>query len=168
MLRRQGYAVGALHGDMTQPARMDALDRFRNGTTGLLVATDVAARGLDIPNVGAVINYTFPLTIEDYIHRIGRTGISFHVYPDDLPPLTTLLGRGGRTGKSITFFTGDAHERSLAGELARVLRESGFNTAAEALGKKFPMTIKKKTHGAYGAFFRDDIPVPTGPTKIKF
>ena len=53
---------------------MDALDKFRTGETGLLVATDVAARGLDIPNVGAVINYTFPLTIEDYIHRIGRTG----------------------------------------------------------------------------------------------
>lgn len=150
MLRRQGYAVGALHGDMTQSARMEALDKFKNGTTGLLVATDVAARGLDIPNVGAVINYTFPLTIEDYIHRIGRTG------------------RGGRTGKSITFFTGDAHERSLAGELARVLIEGGFNSAAESLRGKFPMTIKKKTHGAYGAFFRDDIPVPTGPTKIKF
>ena|SRR6266436_2959751 len=74
MLRRQGYAVGALHGDMTQPARMDTLDKFKNGTIGLLVATDVAARGLDIPNVGAVINYTFPLTVEDYIHRIGRTG----------------------------------------------------------------------------------------------
>ena len=74
MLRNQGYSVGALHGDMSQPARMEALENFKNGTTGLLVATDVAARGLDIPNVGAVVNYTFPLTIEDYIHRIGRTG----------------------------------------------------------------------------------------------
>lgn len=53
---------------------MEALDNFKNGVYGLLVATDVAARGLDIPNVAAVINYTFPLTIEDYIHRIGRTG----------------------------------------------------------------------------------------------
>ncbi|KAJ7293933.1 P-loop containing nucleoside triphosphate hydrolase protein [Mycena rebaudengoi] len=147
MLGRQGYAVGALHGDMSQTARMEALERFKNGTTGLLVATDVAARGLDIPNVGAVINYTFPLTIEDYIHRIGRTG------------------RGGKSGKSITFFTGENHERSLAGELARVLRESGFK--AEGLDK-FPMTIKKKEHGAYGAFFRDDIPMPKGPTKIVF
>jgi ATP-dependent RNA helicase DBP3 len=73
-LRRAGYDVGALHGDMSQTARMDALERFKTGETGLLVATDVAARGLDIPNVGAVINYTFPLTLEDYIHRIGRTG----------------------------------------------------------------------------------------------
>ncbi|KAJ7031528.1 DEAD-domain-containing protein [Mycena alexandri] len=146
-LRQEGYSVGALHGDLSQSARMEALERFKNGTTGLLVATDVAARGLDIPNVGAVINYTFPLTIEDYIHRIGRTG------------------RGGKTGKSITFFTGENHERSLAGELARVLRESGFQ--CEGL-KKFPMTIKKKEHGAYGAFFRDDIPMPKGPTKIVF
>ena len=79
-----------------------------------------------------------------------------------------LLGRGGHSGKSITFFTGDAHERSLAGELARVLRESGFDSAADSLGAKFPMTIKKKTHSVYGNFFRDDVPVPTGPTKIKF
>ena len=87
MLRRQGYTVGALHGDMTQNARLEALDKFKNGTMGLMVATDVAARGLDIPNVGAVINYTFPLTIEDYIHRIGRTGEiqRFHI---DLAILT--------------------------------------------------------------------------------
>lgn len=74
VVSRAGYTVGALHGDMAQNARMAALDRFRSGETCVLVATDVAARGLDIPDVGAVINYTFPLTIEDYIHRIGRTG----------------------------------------------------------------------------------------------
>ncbi|KAI0344272.1 DEAD-domain-containing protein [Trametopsis cervina] len=148
MLRGKGFSVGGLHGDLSQSARLEALNNFKTGKTGLLVATDVAARGLDIPNVAAVINYTFPLTIEDYIHRIGRTG------------------RGGKTGKSITFFTGEAHERALAGELARVLRESGFTN--EELQNKFPMAIKKKTHSAYGAFFRDDIPTPSAPTKIKF
>ena len=73
-LRRAGYAVGALHGDKTQQARLDALQHFRDGTMRLLVATDVAARGLDIPDVGCVLNYSFPLTVEDYVHRIGRTG----------------------------------------------------------------------------------------------
>lgn len=166
MLKRQGYAVGALHGDMGQQNRMAALDAFRDGSIGLLVATDVAARGLDIPNVGAVINYTFPLTMEDYIHRIGRTGLSQHCL-NPFSSLTHLTGRGGKTGKSITFFTGENHERSLAGELARVLRESGFANEADGL-KRFPMTIKKKTHSAYGAFYRDDIAVPKGPTKITF
>ncbi|KIJ60086.1 hypothetical protein HYDPIDRAFT_32513 [Hydnomerulius pinastri MD-312] len=147
-LRRLGFSVGALHGDLSQSARMDALEKFKTGETGLLVATDVAARGLDIPDVAAVVNYTFPLTIEDYIHRIGRTG------------------RGGRTGKSITFFTGENHERALAGELARVLRESNFDEMADRLASKFPMTIKKKTHSSYGAFFRDDI--TAAPTKIVF
>ncbi|KAJ4485401.1 DEAD-domain-containing protein [Lentinula aciculospora] len=140
MLRREGYAVGALHGDLSQNNRLQALEEFKSGKTGLLVATDVAARGLDIPNVGAVINYTFPLTIEDYIHRIGRTG------------------RGGKFGKSITFFTGENQERGLAGELSRVLNDSGFSCPDL---KKFPMTIKKKEHGSYGAFFRDDIPTTT-------
>jgi superfamily II DNA/RNA helicase len=73
-LRRAGYAVGALHGDMSQPARLGALQQFRDGTMRVLVATDVAARGLDIPDVACVFNYSFPLTIEDYVHRIGRTG----------------------------------------------------------------------------------------------
>jgi ATP-dependent RNA helicase DBP3 len=74
MLQRQGYAVCALHGDMSQNARMEMLESFKNNNRNLMVATDVAARGLDIPDVSTVINYTFPLTIEDYIHRIGRTG----------------------------------------------------------------------------------------------
>ncbi|CAE6389329.1 unnamed protein product [Rhizoctonia solani] len=146
-LGSRGFHALAIHGDLSQSQRMKALEDFKTARTTLLVATDVAARGLDIPEVKAVINYTFPLTVEEYIHRIGRTG------------------RGGRSGKSITFFTGADHERALAGEFARVLKDNGFD--ADPL-KKFPMTIKKKTHGAYGAFFRDDIPVDAAPKKIKF
>ncbi|EIM91893.1 DEAD-domain-containing protein [Stereum hirsutum FP-91666 SS1] len=146
-LKRSGYSVEGLHGDMSQGARLAALQAFKDGTTRLLVATDVAARGLDIPNVACVLNYSFPLTIEDYIHRIGRTG------------------RGGKSGKSITFFTGDKHERALAGELARVLRDGGFDS--EPL-QKFPMTIRKKTHSVYGAFFRDDVDMSAVPKKITF
>lgn len=171
MLQRQGYAVCALHGDMSQNARMEMLESFKNGSTNLMVATDVAARGLDIPNVSVVINYTFPLTIEDYIHRIGRTGEWRSQVLYELMRLWLMgdgcivVGRGGKSGKSITFFTGDNHERSLAGEFAKVLREGGFDY--EGL-KKFPMTIKKKEHSVYGAFYRDDIAAPTGPTKIVF
>ena len=69
------------------PSLTFSFRRFKKGTTPLLIATDVAARGLDIPDVEYVINVTFPLTIEDYVHRIGRTG------------------RAGKTGVAHTFFT---------------------------------------------------------------
>ena len=66
--------VRAIHGDINQRQRSEAVEHFKSGTCPLLIATDVAARGLDIPDVEAVINYSFPLTTEDYVHRIGRTG----------------------------------------------------------------------------------------------
>ena len=72
-LRSRGLHVVGIHGDMSQAGRSSSLDAFRTGQCPLLVATDVAARGLDIPNVKLVLNVTFPLTIEDYIHRIGRS-----------------------------------------------------------------------------------------------
>ncbi|TIB77632.1 DEAD-domain-containing protein [Wallemia mellicola] len=144
-LRRGGHAVGSIHGDLSQQQRMKALADFKDGSVPLLVATDVAARGLDIPNVEVVINVTFPLTIEDYVHRIGRTG------------------RGGAYGKSITFFTDD--DKSHAGELMKVLREGGYEIP-EGL-KKYPAVIKKKEHGAYGAFYKDIGEAPK-PKKITF
>ena len=67
-------AAGALHGDMDQTSRMETLDKFRNGEIMLLAASDVAARGLDIPDVSHVFNYDTPHHAEDYVHRIGRTG----------------------------------------------------------------------------------------------
>jgi superfamily II DNA/RNA helicase len=73
-LQKHGFSVGALHGDMDQPARMAALDQFRKGELPLLVASDVAARGLDIPEVSHVINFDVPHHPDDYVHRIGRTG----------------------------------------------------------------------------------------------
>ncbi len=73
-LAASGFAVDALHGDRTQAARQQALDRFKAGALDLLVATDVAARGLDIQGLPQVINVDLPLQAEDYIHRIGRTG----------------------------------------------------------------------------------------------
>jgi ATP-dependent RNA helicase DBP3 len=94
-LKRHGYKVGGIHGDMSQDARTRSLEQFKSATCPLLIATDVAARGIDIPNVEYVINVTFPLTIEDYCHRIGRTG------------------RAGKTGISHTFFT--IHDKSHSG-----------------------------------------------------
>lgn len=73
-LYEQGFKVESLHGNKTQPQRKRALDSFRNNRANILVATDVAARGLDVKNVSHVINYDMPETYQDYVHRIGRTG----------------------------------------------------------------------------------------------
>ena len=73
-LRKHGFNAGCLHGDMDQRSRMATLDNFKKGEISLLVASDVAARGLDIPNVSHVLNFDVPIHAEDYIHRIGRTG----------------------------------------------------------------------------------------------
>ena len=73
-LQRHGFSVGALHGDLDQRQRTATLEAFRNGTIAFLAASDVAARGLDIPAVSHIFNYDVPIHPEDYIHRIGRTG----------------------------------------------------------------------------------------------
>ncbi|ACL58246.1 DEAD/DEAH box helicase [Methylobacterium nodulans] len=94
-LANHGFTVAALHGDMDQRARMAALDAFRSGEIPLLVASDVAARGLDIPAVSHVFNFDVPHHAEDYVHRIGRTG------------------RAGRNGSAFTLVArGD--EKALA------------------------------------------------------
>jgi ATP-dependent RNA helicase DBP3 len=129
-LRRDGFSVCSIHGNKHQEARTKALSDFKSGNTPLMVATDVAARGLDIPNVEAVINYTFPLTIEDYVHRIGRTG------------------RAGKTGVAITFF--QPGDKSHAGELQQVIKQAGQTPPEDLM--KFGSTIKKKEHKLYGSF----------------
>jgi superfamily II DNA/RNA helicase len=83
-LQEKGFAAAALHGDMHQSARNKTLDRLRNGRIGVLVATDVAARGIDVAGITHVINFDPPRQAEDYVHRIGRTG------------------RAGRDGVAIT------------------------------------------------------------------
>lgn len=88
MLKIHGYQAEGLHGDMSQHQRDVAMGRFRNGSTNILIATDVAARGIDVDDVEAVINYDIPQDIEYYVHRIGRTG------------------RAGRKGRSFTFVCG--------------------------------------------------------------
>jgi superfamily II DNA/RNA helicase len=88
-LTKHGFNAGALHGDMDQMSRMATLDKFRSGEITLLAASDVAARGLDIPDVSHVINYDVPWQPDDYVHRIGRTG------------------RAGKEGFSATIVTPD-------------------------------------------------------------
>ena len=73
-LKRHGFNAAALHGDMDQSARLKTLSAFRAGEVTYLIASDVAARGLDIPEVSHVFNYDVPIHAEDYVHRVGRTG----------------------------------------------------------------------------------------------
>ena len=73
-LKKHGFNAGALHGDMSQPARTETLERFKAGDIQILVASDVAARGLDIVDMSHVFNFDVPFSPEDYVHRIGRTG----------------------------------------------------------------------------------------------
>ncbi|MGE3066217.1 MAG: DEAD/DEAH box helicase [Hyphomicrobiaceae bacterium] len=105
-LLKHGFNAGALHGDMDQMSRMKTLDSFRDGTIQFLAASDVAARGLDIPDVSHVFNFDVPWAADDYVHRIGRTG------------------RAGREGFSATLVTPDDFkqlkdiEKMLGTELA--------------------------------------------------
>lgn len=73
-LNKHGYNAGQMHGDMVQSARMETLDKFKNGEITILVCSDVAARGLDVPALSHVFNYDLPSHADDYVHRIGRTG----------------------------------------------------------------------------------------------
>ena len=89
MLDREGFATAAIHGNKNQNQRDRALKAFRSGAIHVLVATDVAARGIDIPGVGFVYNFDLPNVPENYVHRIGRTA------------------RAGREGQAIAFCTAE-------------------------------------------------------------
>jgi superfamily II DNA/RNA helicase len=130
-LTRHGFSAGALHGDMDQRSRTATLDDFRNNRLTLLVASDVAARGLDIPAVSHIFNFDVPTHPEDYIHRIGRTG------------------RAGRSGKSITIATPldrkyvAAIERLTGQPIATLEVEASDELAAARYGKR----AHKETNG---------------------
>ena len=110
-LEKDGLATSAIHGDKTQGARLEALAAFKEGKLQVLVATDVAARGLDIDDMPLVVNYELPHVPEDYIHRIGRTG------------------RAGATGEAISFVAPE-EEKYLA-EIERLLRKKVQIVTAE-------------------------------------
>ena len=103
-LVRHGFNAAALHGDLDQSARTAALDSFRSGEVKLLIASDVAARGLDIPDVSHVFNFDVPHHADDYVHRIGRTG------------------RAGKTGTAYTI-VGPGDSRAVA-EIEKLIGQS--------------------------------------------
>ncbi|HET7816343.1 MAG TPA: DEAD/DEAH box helicase, partial [Sphingomicrobium sp.] len=105
-LQRSGFKAGQIHGDMEQPARIAELDRFKKDEINILVASDVAARGLDIKGVSHVVNFDVPWQPDDYIHRIGRTG------------------RAGATGIAITLAT-----RAEADQVAAIEKLTGLKIA---------------------------------------
>jgi ATP-dependent RNA helicase RhlE len=116
-LEKDGLATSAIHGDKTQAARLEALAKFKEGKLQVLVATDVAARGLDIDDMPLVVNYELPHVPEDYIHRIGRTG------------------RAGATGEAVSLVAPE-EEKYLA-EIEKLLKKKvaietadGFDVAA--------------------------------------
>jgi len=109
-LINQGFPATSIHGDRTQREREKALEMFRTGRCPILVATAVAARGLDIPNVTHVVNYDLPTDIDDYVHRIGRTG------------------RAGNTGISTAFF--NRGNRGVVRDLIDLLKEANQEVPA--------------------------------------
>lgn len=103
-LERNGYNSAALNGDMNQSLREQTLERLKNGRLDILIATDVAARGLDVDRISLVVNYDIPMDSESYVHRIGRTG------------------RAGRAGRAILFV--DNRERRLLRNIERTMKMS--------------------------------------------
>ena len=101
-LQRDGFSTSAIHGDKTQDERIKALEGFKNGEIRILVATDVAARGLDIDQLPMVVNYELPFVAEDYIHRIGRTG------------------RAGASGTAVSFVSPD--DGKLLAEIEKLIK----------------------------------------------
>ena len=127
LLKQQGFQAEGLHGDLSQAQRDVAMNRFRNGGASILIATDVAARGIDVDDVEAVINYDIPQDIEYYVHRIGRTG------------------RAGRKGRSLTF--ANSREIGKIREIERVchttITEKKLPGAAKVLKAKADKYLNK-------------------------
>ncbi len=125
-LNQMGYNTGALHGDFTQARREEVMGKFRKGSIDILVATDVAARGLDIQNVTHVINYDIPQNPEGYIHRIGRTG------------------RAGKSGIAITFVTPREyrHLRLIEKTAKTIIDRKRLPSVAEVIKAKEKSIIK--------------------------
>ena len=120
-LKYDGHSADAIHGNLRQSKRDRVINGFRNGKSRILIATDVAARGLDIPLIQHVINYDLPQVPEDYIHRIGRTG------------------RAGKEGSALTFLT--PNDRTMWNSISRLINPNFTNSQD---GRKTKFKNKKK------------------------
>jgi probable ATP-dependent RNA helicase DDX4 len=116
-IKKMGYDCVSIHGDKEQSERTSCLEKFKKGNVPILVATSVAARGIDVKDIKLVVNYDFPRDIKDYIHRIGRTG------------------REGKSGESIAFLEMASFSKEMRYELINILKESK-NTIPEFLYKE--------------------------------
>lgn len=137
VLKQHGYQAEGLHGDMSQHQRDVAMNRFRSGSTNILIATDVAARGIDVDNVEAVINYDVPQDIEYYVHRIGRTG------------------RAGKTGRSFTFVSG--RELFKIREIEKVCRTTVKEKKLPGAAKVMKAKAEKYLNQAWELHEHEDI-----------
>jgi len=145
-LQSRGYGTEGLHGDLSQFQRERAMKRFRDGKAEILVATDVAARGIDIENISHVINYDIPQDNESYVHRIGRTG------------------RAGRKGKAITLVEPIEFRQLRSIQLAiktKIIRQplptlaDVLDKQKESLGKALRLIIESGAHKSYKSILKD-------------
>ena len=144
-LQKHGFSAGALHGDMDQTSRMATLDQFRNGEIALLAASDVAARGLDIPEVSHVFNFDVPWAGDDYVHRIGRTGRAGRegysatiVGPEDLKLLQEIEKITGEPA----VWEGDAPTEEEFAEAGKRKRRRGGRSSGRGTGRNTAATAE--------------------------
>jgi len=143
-LKRSGFAAGQIHGDMEQAERLKELDRFKAGEINILVASDVAARGLDIKGVSHVFNFDVPYQPDDYVHRIGRTG------------------RAGKSGMAVTLATADDAEH--LGAIQKLIGTVIPPLEGSAPGDEEPSEApKKRSRGKKSEAAKADAPREEGP-----
>ena len=133
-LKYDGHSADAIHGNLRQSKRDRVINNFRNGKIRILIATDVAARGLDIPLIKHVINYDLPQVPEDYIHRVGRTG------------------RAGKEGSSLTFIT--PNDRSMWNSISKLI-DPNFIAPKNNKNKNFKRNKKNKVSFKKNKNFRN-------------
>jgi ATP-dependent RNA helicase RhlE len=142
-LERQGVNATAIHGDKSQQQRTEALEAFKAGTVRVLVATDVAARGLDIDDLPHVINYELPHTAEDYIHRIGRTG------------------RAGKSGDATSLVAPE--EKPRLADIERLIKFKIDQVPVPGFDPGAPSHSEEREHGRHGHTREREERRPRGP-----